>query len=288
MPFDPQTDGYPYPRITDQHYLKVEERRHFDFDEHYNYIDESRSFKFKRFWFDILLALVMFPITAIRMNLRIKGRENLKKYRKELEDGAITVSNHVHMWDCPALMLALREPSLKVLVWNRNLMGGNRIFIRMSGGIPVPAEDPAAMEAMYFSVVDYLKRGNWLHVYSEGSMWEFYQPIRPFKDGAARFSYATQKPILPIAFSYRKNGFIRKKIFNSPASLTINIGEPIWPDPNVHARKGREQLTIRVHEAVCRLAGIDPKENIYPPVFNQNERIDYYTSEYGVGYKNSW
>lgn len=59
MPFDPQTDGYPYPRISDQHYLKVEERRHFDFDEHYNFIDESRSFKFKRFWFDILLALVM-------------------------------------------------------------------------------------------------------------------------------------------------------------------------------------------------------------------------------------
>lgn len=288
MPFDPQTDVYPYPRITDQHYLKVEERRHFDFDEHYNFIDESRSFKFKRFWFDILLALVMFPITAIRMNLRIKGRENLKKYRKELENGAITVSNHVHMWDFPALMLALREPSLKVLVWNRNLMGGNRIFIRMSGGIPVPAEDPAAMEAMYFSVVDYLKRGKWLHVYSEGSMWEFYQPIRPFKDGAARFSYATQKPVLPIAFSYRKNGFIRKKIFKSPASLTINIGEPIWPDPNAPARKGREQLTIRVNEAVCRLAGIDPKENIYPPVFNQNERIDYYTSEYGVGYKNSW
>lgn len=288
MYFDPQTKRYPYPENTDQHYLKVVEREHLVFDENYSYIDESKSFKFKRFWFNILLVTVMFPLTRIRMNLRIKGRENLKKYRKILENGAITVSNHVHMWDFPALMFALKEPSLKVLVWSKNLMGENRKFIRMSGGIPVPAEDPAAMAAMYFSVVDYLRKGNWLHIYSEGSMWEFYQPIRPFKDGAARFSYACKKPILPIAFTYRKNGFIREKIFNSPASLTINIGEPIQPDLDIPANEGRKQLTIQVHDAVCRLAGIDPVDNIYPPFFNNDKRVDYYTTEYGIGYKKSW
>ena len=43
----------------------------------------------------------------------------------------------------------------------------------------------------------------------------------------------------------------------------------------------------QVEDAVCRLADIDPKENLYPAVFNHSERIDYYTSVYGVGYKGS-
>ena len=35
-------------------------------------------------------------------------------------------------------------------------------------------------------------------------------------------------------------------------------------------------LTVRCHEAVCRLAGIDPAENIYPPVYENSRRVDYY------------
>jgi hypothetical protein len=46
-------------------------------------------------------------------------------------------------------------------------------------------------------------------------------------------------------------------------------------------------MTIRCHEAVCRLAGIEPGENIYPPLYDQSKRIDYYATEYGVGYKGS-
>ena len=55
-----------------------------------------------------------------------------------------------------------------------------------------------------------------------------------------------------------------------------------------HIAEEREKdLTIRSHEAVCRLAGIDPKKNIYKPVFDHSKRIDYYTDTYGVKYKGS-
>ena len=47
-------------------------------------------------------------------------------------------------------------------------------------------------------------------------------------------------------------------------------------------------LTKRCHDDVCKLAGINPSENIYPPFFDNNKRIDYYTNEYGKGYKGSW
>ena len=37
-----------------------------------------------------------------------------------------------------------------------------------------------------------------------------------------------------------------------------------------------EDLTRRSHEEVCKLAGIDPKENIYEPIYNDSKKINYY------------
>ena len=119
-------------------------------------------------------------------------------------------------------------------------------------------------------------------------MWEFYQPIRPFKEGAAYYSIKNNKPILPLAFSYRKNGFIRSKIFNSPASFTITIGEPIFPNLDNPLKDEKRRLTELTHDEVCKLAGIDPDKNIYEKIYNNSKRIDYYTDTYGVGYKKSW
>ena len=68
----------------------------------------------------------------------------------------------------------------------------------------------------------------------------------------------------------------------------MNIGEPIYANNALPEREQEKDLLIRAHEAVCRLADIDPKENLYPPIYDNSKRIDYYTKEYGVGYKGSW
>lgn len=126
-----------------------------------------------------------------------------------------------------------------------------------------------------------------LHVYAEGSMWEYYAPVRPFKRGAAHIAVDTDKPILPLGFSYREPGWIRKKIFHQIAKFTVTIGEPLFPDASLPEKERERDLTVRCRDAVCRLVGIDPQENLYPPVFDDSKRIDYYTDTYGVGYKGS-
>ena len=285
--FDPRTNKFPYTEQTDKHYLEVHMDRGISFDVNYPYVDQTKGMKFKRALTRILLNIVVWPVATVRLGLRVKGRENLKKHKEVLKKGVISCANHVHMWDYIAIMKGVRPYHTGILVWAPNINGENGTLIRLVGGIPIPENDMAATRAYIREVSAYLEEGGWLHIYPEGSMWEYYAPIRPFKAGAAYFACSLNKPVLPLAYSYREPGWIRKHIFRQIACLTLNIGEPLFPDPELGGREQREELTVRCHEAVCRLAGIDPKENIYPPVFDDSKRVDYYTTEYGVGYKGS-
>ena len=274
--FDPKTKKYPYPLDTGSHYLKLKKNDGTVFDRDYPYIDNSPKMKFRQAMLRAALYLVAFPLMRIRLGLKINGRKNIRKYKDVLKNGVISCSNHVHLWDYIAVMRAAVPYKTNILAWDKNIRGENGTLIRLVGGIPVPVGDMHATAAMTAAIEKLLDGGGWLHIYSEGSMWEYYQPIRPFKSGAAYLSCKFDKPILPLGFSYREPGFIRKKIFRQTALFTVSIGEPLYPDKAMPRDKRCEDLIIRSHEAVCRLAGIEPAENIYPPVYNNSTRVDYY------------
>ena len=287
--FDPKTDKYPYPEDTDKHYLVVKKNNGLVFDSNYPYIDESKSFKFKKALVRFMLLILVFPLTYIRLGLRIKGKENLKKHKEEIKKGVISSCNHIHMWDYLSIMNAIKPVKPYILSWAPNIRGENGTLIRMVGGIPIPENDPRATITYFKTVEKLLNSGGWLHIYSEGSMWEYYGKIRPFKRGAAYFAVKHNNPIIPLAFSFRKPGWIRRVIFKQTALLTLNIGEPLYKDDSITNIKEQErELTIRLHDETCRLAGIDPKDNLYEPIYNNSKRIDYYTNIYGVKYKGSW
>lgn len=286
--FDPQTDRFPYPPETDKHYLKVHMDRGIVFDTEYPYIDRSKGFLFRQGVVRFLLNAFVFRIAAIRMGLKIEGRENIRKYKDVLKNGVVSVANHVHMWDYIAVMTAIRPFRSNLLAWAPNVNGENGTLIRMVGGIPIPEGNTAATKTYLKVMRDLLQnRHGWLHIYAEGSMWEYYRPVRPFKRGAAHIACDSDKPILPLGFSYREPGRIRKHIFGQIATFTLHVGEPLFPNKELNAKEREKDLLIRSHEAVCRLVGIDPEENLYPAVFDNSKRVDYYTTTYGVGYKGS-
>ena len=288
MMFDPKTDRFPYPPETDKHYLKVHKDRGIVFDTEYPYIDRSKGFLFRQGVVRFLLNAFVFWIAAIRMGLKIEGRENIRKYKDVLKNGVVSVANHVHMWDYIAVMTAIRPFRSNLLAWAPNVNGENGTLIRMVGGIPIPEGNTAATKTYLKVMRDLLQnRHGWLHRYAEGSMWEYYRPVRPFKRGAAHIACDSDKPILPLGFSYREPGWIRKHIFRQIATFTLHVGEPLFPNKELNAKEREKDLLIRSHEAVCRLVGIDPEENLYPAVFDNSKRIDYYTTTYGVGYKGS-
>lgn len=285
--FDPKTDKYPYPPVTDGHYLVVKKDNGAVFDGSYPYIDRRRSFRLMQGVVRVLLRTIVFPVSYVRLGLKIEGRENLRRYKTVLDKGAITVSNHVHMWDYIAVMNALKPRRPYLLVWAPNIRGESGATIRLVGGIPIP-DQSGGTRAYLKAIRGLLDSGGLLHIYSEGSMWEYYQPIRPFKHGAAYLACENHKPILPMAFSYREPGRLRRRLFGQIACFTLHIGEPLLPNETLPKKERQLDLTVRSHEAVCRLAGIEPRKNLYPPVFDHNKRVDYYTDAYGKGYKGSW
>ena len=273
--FIPKTDNrFPYPEDTCGHYLVVQMDRGIVFDKDYPYVDYSKGFAFKRFWVRLLLRILVFPILSwVKMGLKIEGKKNLKCYKNELKDGAITIANHVHMWDYIAVMRAVHKYKWPyLLAWDKNVNGESGPLVRMVGGIPIPTNDPLATVAFNHAIKKVLEEGNFLHIYAEGSMWEYYAPIRPFKCGAASLAIKNDKPIIPMAFTYRKPNWIRRKILKQIATLTLHIGEPIYPDKNLQKSEQVEDLPIRAHEAVSSLAGFD--KSIYPPIYNGSKRID--------------
>lgn len=273
MFYDPDTNKYPYPENTDGHYLVVKKDRGIVFDANYPYIDESKTFKRGRALVRFLLKTVVFPMARIKMGLKIEGKENLKKYAEVLYGGAVTCSNHVHMWDYIAVMKALYPIKPYVLSWAKNVNGENGRMIRYVGGIPIPENNFAATKAYLKAVCKMLGSGGVLHVCPEGSMWEYYAHVRPFKKGAAYIACKTDKPVIPMGFSFRKPSFLRR-LFGQAATITLNIGEPLYRDKDLPFKAQVEDLTVRMHRAVCDLAGIAPNECIYPPVFNGQKRAD--------------
>ena len=286
--FDPKTNKFPYPEETDKHYIKLKKNRGIVFDSDYPYIDKSFTYKFKRFWFRIFLYSIVLPVVRIRLGLKVEGRKNLKKHKDIIEKGVVSCCNHVHMWDFLGIVSALYPVKPNVLIWADNINGEWGKMMRLIGGIPIPESGAKATMAYLRAVKELLNEGNWLHIYPEGSMWEFYRPIRPFKRGTSFFAVDSGKPVLPMAYTFREPNFIRKYIFRQVATLTLHIGEPILKNDSLPKKEQEADLTKRSHAEVCKLAGIKPEENLYSAEFNKSKRADYYTTEYGVGYKGSW
>ena len=271
--FIPSTDKYDFPNDTSAHYLKVKMDRGIIFDKNYPYIDNSFSFKFKRFWVRLLLRIIVFPITRINMGLKIKGKKNLKLYKKELSNGFVSVANHVAMWDYICIMKVLHHIRWTYLLsWDKNVNGESGPLVRMVGGIPIPEKDLDATIAFNHAIKNLLDNKGILHIYPEGSMWEFYTPIRPFKIGAAAIAIKHNKPILPMAFSYRKPSWIGRKIFKKNADFTLHIGKPLYANQELDKSAQIDDLTIRAHRAVCLLAGV--KDNPYEPIYNNSKKIE--------------
>lgn len=232
--------------------------RHIVFDEHYPYLDDSLSFRIQN-WigYNLVLYPLVFTLNHIRFGLRIRGREILKKYKKEFKNGAITISNHMYRLDCPVVLEAVHaNRHTRIPMYAANFNTKDNWFMRMVGGIPLP-ESMAALKKFNAAFDEFHRRGWWFHIFPEAARWDFYKPLRPFRKGAFTMAYKYGMPIIPCVITYRERTGIYK-LFGKPSQplLTVTIGEPVFPDKTNSRKDEVDRMRTEARQRMEKMAGI--------------------------------
>lgn len=243
---------YQYPEKSDEHMITVKHLRDVNLDTNYPYLQKSLWFKCQRGFLRLCQYTVLPIVMWVRHGLRIHGKEKLKRHKPLLENGMITVANHVFMWDYICIMVALRPRLGYFPAWKTNLEGPNGPLIRMAGGIPIPTDNLRSMVKFKQAMEEVLENKEWMHFFPEGSMWFYYPDIRPLKKAVFKYAVEYDRPVLPITFSFRPRTGLWKWLGKSPL-VDLNIGDPIFHDkelPKLEATKKLQQDAYHIMQAM--------------------------------------
>ncbi len=263
--------NYEYPERSDEHMINVKHIADVKLDTEYPYFPKGFKFGFIRTVYWLVVNTIVFPLMNLSHGLRIHGKKNLKKHKKEYKNGLITISNHVFYWDYLAVIKAMRPHLAYFPAWKTNFEGPNRHLIRMSGGIPVPTGDWHCMMKFNKAIEHVLESGKWLHFYPEGSMWFFYPDIRPLKKAVFGYAVKYDKPVLPITMSFRKRRGLLK-LFGKGPCVDLHIGEPLYADKSLTPREAEQKLHAEAYHVMQVMNGINPGD----PTYNTDQNIDTY------------
>lgn len=263
--------NYSYPERSDMHMLTLKQTKEIRLDKNYRYMPCGAAFRIQRAVVAALLYVVVFPLTRLTHGLRIYGRKNLKRHKKALKHGAITVSNHVFMWDYLCVLKAIRPHISYFPAWKANFESGFQPFMRILGGMPIPEGDMHAMMAFKKGMDEVVESGRWLHVFPEGSLWYFYPDIRPLKLAAFQYAVKYDKPLIPISMSFRpRRGF--RKIFGKGPFVDLHVAEPLYADKMLPPREAAAELRARTYRVMQEMNGIHPGD----PTYNEDQCIENY------------
>lgn len=254
--------SYNYPEKCDEHMITVKHLRDTHFDENYDYLEKGvwRAIKKGVFW--ALMSTIGFLLCKIRHGIKVKGKKNIRKNKKLFKNGAITISNHVFMWDFLGVSMAI-FPHLTVFpAWKTNFEGPNGPLIRWAGGMPIPTDSVMAMKKFNQGIKEVLESKRWLHFFPEASMWFYYPDIRPLKKSVFRLSVQSGRPIIPMAYSFRPRKGIAKWFGKSPL-VTLTIGEPLIPNKEIPKHESIDKMHKEAYHVLQGLAGITPDMENY-------------------------
>lgn len=218
----------------------------FNMDKNYQYVKKDFVFTLIS---NILYYGIAIPILSIIIkliyNLKIEGKENIEK----IENGAISVSNHVLVLDCAMVGLAFgrkkkifyttQEESFKIPFVRK--------LIKLLRAVPIPKKIENQKNFIK-ETNNLLKNGNIVHFYPEGVLKPYCEEIRNFKNGAFNFAIKNNVQIVPMVFVFKNPTGIRK-IFKIKKDVILKILEPIKCDnieiENLNVLKTKVQDVMR-------------------------------------------
>lgn len=175
----------------------------------------------------------------------IKGMENLSN----LKTGAILTCNHFNPFDCFTIEKTFRlSGQAKTKRLHKVIREGNYtnfpglygFFFRNCDTLPLSSNKRTMVEFMK-AVDTLLKKGDFILIYPEQSMWWNYRKPKPLKHGAFKIAVRNNVPVIPIFITMSDSDVIGDDGFPIQ-EYTVNIAEPIYPDNNLSQRERTEKI----------------------------------------------
>lgn len=256
--------NYKYPSKYDQHMAVSIPIVDKNFDENYTFYRNDFLFGIGRAIAYFVAYTVGYFLCYTQNGIRYAGRKNLKKYKSQLENGCITICNHVFHYDYMSIMIGIRPHREFFPAWSSKFLDKDRLAVQLAGGIPVPRKI-AALKKFYYALEQHMKDGTWLHFFPEAAMWPYYQKIRPFKKGAFALADKYNVPILPLAFQFRDPSKVAILFGAKEPRATLYFGEPIFSNFDISDRSERiDDFRLRCFRAVEKLANIPASQSLVP------------------------
>lgn len=246
---------YDYPEDLHGHMIDPKQTRKDTLDKNYPYYRHDFFYNFARVLIEIVLIVVGIPFVFFKFGCKVINKQNRKVLKRMIrkKEGVITVANHIYDEDYVTIRTKVAPCMGYISMWKNNHLRPLGSTIRIVGSIPVPKDDSSATLAMMRGVDKCLQDGNWFHIYPEASMFYYYQDVRPFVDGAFVFAVRNNKPIVPLAFSYRPAKGLYKLWKGKKPLINLSFGEPIYPNNDLPMRERITDLNKRCHAAVKAL-----------------------------------
>ncbi len=168
----------------------------------------------------------------------IRGIENFNA----LDSGAIITCNHFNPFDSFAAQMAYEASKHGHRKLYRIIKEGNYtsfpgfygVLMRNCNTLPL-SSNVQTMKDFMKAVDKVLQKGHYILIYPEQSLWWNYKKPKPLKRGAFDFAARNHVPVLPIFITMEDSDKMGPDGFYVQ-EYTINIGKPIYPDPEKKTR----------------------------------------------------
>ena len=231
--------------MFDVHVDPVDPETVLSVDENFEFIPKTKKVKAKR-WFDrtFLIKPYSWYQNSVVLKTKVYGRKNLKGIKS-----AITTCNHVYMFDCLAILRALKGHKVKFTVAEfNNRKGFLGEMMRSAGILPITGKLKVVKQFNH-AVEHYLLHDNYVTFYPEQAMWYLYEKPRPYKIGAFHYAVKFDVPVIPMFISYRPSGKIVGEGLEHKY-FTVHILKPIYPDKTLSPKDAAEQMRVANYRAV--------------------------------------
>lgn len=185
--------------------------------------------------------------------LRIKEIKGIENFEALLDKGVIITCNHFNAFDNFALHYAF-YPYIKANLYKviregnfTSFPGFYGLLFRHCNTLPL-SSNLSCMKLFREAITKLLERKQKILIYAEQGMWWNYRKPRPMERGAFLFAAKSKAPVLPVFITMTDSQDADNDGFPIQ-EYTVNILNPIYPDPEKSEKENIDYLRNKNYEA---------------------------------------